>query len=75
MVEAEALVRRWRDRGLTVGFTNGCFDIVHAGHIALLAAAPLQCNRLIVALNTDASTQRLEGPHHPGIRFAIAAVR
>jgi D-beta-D-heptose 7-phosphate kinase / D-beta-D-heptose 1-phosphate adenosyltransferase len=64
-VEVEALVRRWRDRGLTVGFTNGCFDIVHAGHIALLAAARAQCDRLIVALNTDASTRRLKGTHRP----------
>jgi D-beta-D-heptose 7-phosphate kinase/D-beta-D-heptose 1-phosphate adenosyltransferase len=63
--EAATLVKRWRSRGLTVGFTNGCFDIVHAGHIALLAAARAQCDRLIVALNTDAGVRRLKGAARP----------
>lgn len=63
--ETEALVRRWKSRGLKVGFTNGCFDIVHAGHIALLAAARAQCDRLIVALNTDRGVRRLKGPNRP----------
>jgi D-beta-D-heptose 7-phosphate kinase / D-beta-D-heptose 1-phosphate adenosyltransferase len=63
--EAETVVRRWRDRGLIIGFTNGVFDLVHAGHIALLTAARAECDRLIVALNTDASTRRLKGPHRP----------
>jgi len=63
--EVETLVRRWRERGLSVGFTNGCFDIVHAGHIALLAAARTECDRLIVALNSDDSTRRLKGPQRP----------
>ena len=63
--ETEALVRRWKSRGLRVGFTNGVFDIVHAGHIALLAAARAQCDRLIVALNTDRGVRRLKGPKRP----------
>jgi len=63
--EAETLVRRWKGRGLSVGFTNGCFDILHPGHVALLAAARAQCDRLIVALNSDASTRRLKGPDRP----------
>jgi D-beta-D-heptose 7-phosphate kinase/D-beta-D-heptose 1-phosphate adenosyltransferase len=63
--EAETLVRRWKSRGLRVGFTNGCFDIVHAGHVALLAAARAQCDRLIVALNTDPGVRRLKGPKRP----------
>ena len=63
--EAETLVRRWKSRGLRVGFTNGCFDIVHAGHVALLAAARAQCDRLIVALNTDPGVRRLKGPMRP----------
>ncbi len=63
--EAETLVRRWKSRGLSVGFTNGCFDIVHAGHIALLAAARAQCDRLIVALNSDPGVERLKGPKRP----------
>jgi D-beta-D-heptose 7-phosphate kinase/D-beta-D-heptose 1-phosphate adenosyltransferase len=63
--EAETLVRRWKGRGLAVGFTNGCFDIVHAGHVALLAAARAQCDRLIVALNSDTGVRRLKGPKRP----------
>lgn len=63
--DAEALVRRWRSRGLVVGFTNGCFDIVHAGHVALLSAARAECDRLIVALNDDPGVRRLKGPKRP----------
>jgi D-beta-D-heptose 7-phosphate kinase / D-beta-D-heptose 1-phosphate adenosyltransferase len=63
--EAETLARQWKARGLSVGFTNGCFDIVHPGHVTLLAKARLECNRLIVALNSDASVSRLKGPHRP----------
>ncbi len=62
---AQALVSHWRDQGLTVGFTNGCFDILHAGHVALLATARSRCDRLVVALNTDASVARLKGPARP----------
>jgi len=63
--DAETLVRRWKSRGLKVGFTNGCFDIVHAGHVSLLAASRAQCDRLLVALNTDRGVQRLKGPSRP----------
>jgi D-beta-D-heptose 7-phosphate kinase/D-beta-D-heptose 1-phosphate adenosyltransferase len=59
------LVARWREQGLTVGFTNGCFDILHPGHVSLLAAARLRCDRLVVALNSDASVRRLKGPTRP----------
>jgi D-beta-D-heptose 7-phosphate kinase/D-beta-D-heptose 1-phosphate adenosyltransferase len=63
--EALALVERWKRQGLTVGFTNGCFDILHPGHVALLKAARANCERLVVALNTDASVARLKGPERP----------
>ncbi|HVH79656.1 MAG TPA: D-glycero-beta-D-manno-heptose-7-phosphate kinase [Stellaceae bacterium] len=63
--EAETLVRQWRSRGLSVGFTNGCFDIVHPGHVRLLAKARLECDRLVVALNSDGSVSRLKGPERP----------
>jgi D-beta-D-heptose 7-phosphate kinase / D-beta-D-heptose 1-phosphate adenosyltransferase len=63
--EAAALVRRWKGRGLSVGFTNGCFDIMHAGHVALLAAARARCDRLVVALNSDDGVRRLKGPGRP----------
>ncbi len=77
---ASALVGRWKEQGLRVGFTNGCFDIVHAGHVSLLAAARRECDRLIVALNTDASVRRLKGPTRPINTLAtraevIAAIR
>ena len=55
----------WRERGLRVGFTNGCFDILHRGHIAYLAQARMWCDRLIVGLNSDRSVQALKGPGRP----------
>lgn len=55
----------WRGQGLKVGFTNGCFDILHRGHVAYLAQARSWCDRLIVALNTDASVTRLKGEGRP----------
>ena len=70
---AQGLVARWKAQGLRVGFTNGCFDILHTGHVALLAAARAQCDRLIVALNTDAGVRRLKGPSRPINRLAARA--
>ncbi|MBS29235.1 MAG: hypothetical protein CL566_10000 [Alphaproteobacteria bacterium] len=58
-------IARWRARGLSVGFTNGCFDIVHPGHIALIEQASAACDRLIVALNDDASVRGLKGEGRP----------
>jgi D-beta-D-heptose 7-phosphate kinase/D-beta-D-heptose 1-phosphate adenosyltransferase len=58
-------VADWRTQGLRVGFTNGCFDILHAGHVSLLQSARRRCDRLVVALNTDASVARLKGPSRP----------
>ena len=52
-------------QGLKVGFTNGCFDILHRGHVAYLAQARAWCDRLIVALNTDASVRALKGEGRP----------
>jgi D-beta-D-heptose 7-phosphate kinase/D-beta-D-heptose 1-phosphate adenosyltransferase len=62
---AKAQVASWRARGLKVGFTNGCFDLLHPGHVSLMAQARAACDRLIVGLNTDASVQRLKGPTRP----------
>ncbi len=58
-------VATWRARGLTVGFTNGCFDLIHPGHVSLLDQARAACDRLIVGLNSDASTRRLKGEGRP----------
>ena len=55
----------WRERGLKVGFTNGCFDILHRGHIAYLAQAREWCDRLIVGLNSDRSVKALKGEGRP----------
>lgn len=63
--QARDHVNRWRARGLSVGFTNGCFDLLHPGHLALLEGAREVCDRLIVAINSDASVQRLKGPERP----------
>lgn len=62
---AIARVAAWRRAGLSVGFTNGCFDLLHPGHVGLLARARAACDRLVVALNTDASVRRLKGPTRP----------
>ena len=58
-------VNAWRDAGFIVGFTNGCFDIIHPGHLKLLEEAKSRCGRLIVGLNSDASVKRLKGPNRP----------
>jgi D-beta-D-heptose 7-phosphate kinase / D-beta-D-heptose 1-phosphate adenosyltransferase len=55
----------WRKQGLRIGFTNGCFDILHPGHVKLLTAARGACDRLIVGLNGDASVKRLKGEGRP----------
>ena len=55
----------WRAQGLKVGFTNGCFDLLHPGHISLLRQARSACDRLIVGLNSDASVRRLKGETRP----------
>jgi len=63
--EAATAVRCWQQAGLVVGFTNGCFDLVHPGHVSLLAFARRNCDRLVVGVNEDASVRRLKGPSRP----------
>ena len=58
-------VARWRARGLRIAFTNGCFDLLHPGHIALIGQAKAAGDRLIVGLNSDASVTRLKGEDRP----------
>jgi D-beta-D-heptose 7-phosphate kinase/D-beta-D-heptose 1-phosphate adenosyltransferase len=58
-------VARWRRNGLKIAFTNGCFDLLHPGHVALLAQARAAGDRLVVGLNSDASVERLKGPGRP----------
>lgn len=58
-------VKEWRLKSQTIVFTNGCFDILHKGHIKVLAKAAEHGQKLIVALNTDASVKRLKGSERP----------
>jgi D-beta-D-heptose 7-phosphate kinase/D-beta-D-heptose 1-phosphate adenosyltransferase len=58
-------VGRWRRLGHKVGFTNGCFDLLHPGHVSLIGQARAACDRLVVGLNSDASVRRLKGPTRP----------
>lgn len=60
-----ACVAAWRRDGLTVGFTNGCFDLLHPGHVHLLCEARSHCDRLVVGINDDASVKRLKGAARP----------
>ncbi|WP_316195001.1 MULTISPECIES: D-glycero-beta-D-manno-heptose-7-phosphate kinase [unclassified Bradyrhizobium] len=63
--DLERRLAAWREQGLRVGFTNGCFDILHPGHVKVLAAARAACDRLVVGLNSDASVKRLKGEDRP----------
>ncbi len=79
---AEERVRGWRAQGLRVGFTNGCFDILHPGHVKVLTRARAECDRLVVGLNGDGSVRRLKGEGRPiqdvharaGVLAALEAV-
>ena len=62
---AATIAESWRSEGKKVVFTNGCFDLLHPGHIRLLERAKAQGDRLIVALNSDESVSRLKGPSRP----------
>ena len=59
------LTRAWREQGLSIAFTNGCFDLLHPGHVSLLDQAKRNADRLIVGLNADESIRRLKGPDRP----------
>lgn len=63
--EVQFICDRWKQDGLRVGFTNGCFDLLHPGHVALLREAADHCDRLVVGLNSDESVRRLKGPTRP----------
>ena len=59
------LVREWQQKGLTIVFTNGCFDILHPGHIDLLEQAKGLGDKLVIGLNTDNSVSRIKGDLRP----------
>ncbi|MCU0403852.1 MAG: D-glycero-beta-D-manno-heptose 1-phosphate adenylyltransferase [Chitinophagaceae bacterium] len=58
-------VNAWRVKGRTIAFTNGVFDIIHAGHIFSLSQAAAEADYLVVGINSDASVKRLKGPERP----------
>ncbi|MGH8191647.1 MAG: D-glycero-beta-D-manno-heptose 1-phosphate adenylyltransferase [Rhodanobacteraceae bacterium] len=60
-----ACVERWRAAGNRIVFTNGCFDLLHVGHLSLLHQAARCGDKLVLAINSDASVQRLKGPGRP----------
>ncbi len=62
---AKAQISAWKVTGKTFSFTNGCFDILHPGHLFSLAEAAKEADYLVVGLNSDQSVQRLKGPTRP----------
>ncbi len=65
LAEARQTAERWRKQGLKVGFTNGCFDLLHPGHLSLIRQAKANCDRLIIGMNSDTSIKRYKGENRP----------
>ena len=63
--DAKKKVEIWRSQSDKIGFTNGCFDLIHPGHLALLAESRFICDRLIVGLNSDSSVKQIKGESRP----------
>jgi len=61
----QQIAKIWRSKGKRIVFTNGCFDILHRGHLEVLTASAGFGDVLVVGLNTDASVKRLKGPERP----------
>lgn len=72
--QTAAKIRQWQEKGETVVFTNGCFDILHRGHVLYLQQAAMLGDHLIVGLNSDASVKRLKGETRPLVRQEDRAV-
>ncbi|MBL6604936.1 MAG: bifunctional heptose 7-phosphate kinase/heptose 1-phosphate adenyltransferase [Alphaproteobacteria bacterium] len=77
LYEVKQNISKWRQQGQKIGFTNGCFDLLHAGHIHILKQCAADCDRLIVGLNADSSVKRLKGSDRPvqseDVRGAVLA--
>ncbi len=63
--ECEELIAGWKQKGDTIVFTNGCFDLIHEGHIIYLSKAASKGDHLLIGLNSDASVTRLKGASRP----------
>ena len=59
------IIKQWKQSGLTIGFTNGCFDILHAGHVRYLDRCKRLCDKLIVMVNADSSVKLIKGENRP----------
>lgn len=78
--QARLIVDRWKFKGELIVFTNGCFDILHRGHLEYLLQAAALGHKLIIGLNSDESVSRLKGPSRPVNKiddraFALASLR
>lgn len=76
IVDRETLLdwaREVRGRGETIAFANGCFDVLHVGHVRYLQASAAEADRLVVAINDDASVQLLKGANRPILPIAARA--
>ncbi len=62
---AAQLIQKWKSAGLRIVFTNGCFDLLHPGHVDYLFKAAALGDKLVIGLNSDASVSRLKGSHRP----------
>jgi len=71
--ELVAAVARDRAAGKTIAFANGCFDLLHVGHVRYLQGAAAEADRLVVAVNDDESERTLKGPHRPILAAADRA--
>jgi len=65
LAEAKPIVKSWQNKNQRVVFTNGCFDLIHLGHVDYLEKARLLGDRLVIGLNTDDSVSRFKGPERP----------
>lgn len=63
--DLKVLVNTWKENGNKIVFTNGCFDLLHAGHISYLSEAAALGDKLVVGLNSDYSVQKIKGPERP----------
>ena len=71
--ELKKIVKKHKERGLKIGFTNGCFDILHYGHISYLEQTKKLCDKLIVAINSDKSVKKIKGSNRPRNSQALRA--
>ena len=72
--QAKAIMHAWKITGKTVSFTNGCFDILHPGHLFSIAQAAKEADYLVVGLNSDASIKKIKGPDRPINNTASRAI-